>query len=221
MTIQSSVRDPKIGPVGQTKPMDRRWTTIAAIAGGALAMALLAIPIYWKSVPGGPPEPVPAAPAPRGHGGQAPADFAAMAERLAAKLAANPDDARGWALLGRSYLALGRYEESVIALRRAVDGAPGNADAWADLADALVMANGRRWNPEAARAVAGVLAAAPDHDKGLWLAGTEAYERGDYRAALRHWEHLQRVAAPDSGIREDVAASIAEARSRLGKGKTR
>lgn len=198
------------------KAMGRRGTLVAAVAGGTLALAVLAVPLYWKSMAPGTQAAAPAAAPPQGHAGQAPADFAAMAGRLAAKLAANPDDPRGWALLGRSYLALGRYAESVAALRRAVAMAPGNADAWADLADALVMANGRRWNPEAAAAVEGVLAAAPDHDKGLWLAGTEAFERGDYRTALRHWERLQRVAAPESGIRDDVAASIREARSRLG-----
>jgi hypothetical protein len=43
------------------------------------------------------------------------------AERLAAKLKANPDDAQGWLLLARSYEFLQRYDESYKAYQRAID----------------------------------------------------------------------------------------------------
>ncbi|MBL8492163.1 MAG: tetratricopeptide repeat protein [Rhodocyclaceae bacterium] len=192
----------------------------AAIAGGAIALTALGIPIYWKSAAGGgnamPPAPAAARP---GHAGNASTDFPAMTDRLAAKLETNPEDARGWALLGRSYLTLGRYPESVRALQKAVRMAPGNADAWADLADAMVMDRNRRWSPDAGMAVANALKAVPDHEKGLWLAGTEAFERGDYKGALKYWERLAIVARPESGIRDDIEASLAEAHARLGKSR--
>ena len=44
--------------------------------------------------------------------------FEAMTKRLAERLAANPGDANGWTMLGRSYLALGQEAEAVAAYAR-------------------------------------------------------------------------------------------------------
>lgn len=48
-------------------------------------------------------------------------DPAAMVARLEKRLAKNPDDPRGQALLGRSYLVMERYAEAVSAYRKAVE----------------------------------------------------------------------------------------------------
>jgi cytochrome c-type biogenesis protein CcmH len=47
--------------------------------------------------------------------------------RLADKLRQNPDDAQGWALLGRTYKATQRYPEARDAFKHALEGAPGNS----------------------------------------------------------------------------------------------
>ena len=49
---------------------------------------------------------------------------------------ANPADPRGWALLGRSYAALGRYEDAARAFAQAAERAPDDAAILADYADA-------------------------------------------------------------------------------------
>jgi cytochrome c-type biogenesis protein CcmH len=55
------------------------------------------------------------------------ADMQAAIARLADKLRQSPDDAQGWALLGRTYKATQHYSEARDAFKHAVDAAPGNA----------------------------------------------------------------------------------------------
>ena len=53
----------------------------------------------------------------------------------------------------------------------------------------------------------------PDNPKALALAGTAAFEKKDYRAAVNYWEHLQRLVIQDPELTRSVSASIAEARA--------
>jgi cytochrome c-type biogenesis protein CcmH len=55
------------------------------------------------------------------------ADMQAAIASLADKLRQNPDDAQGWALLGRTYKATQHYAEAREAFKHAVDAAPGKA----------------------------------------------------------------------------------------------
>lgn len=145
----------------------------------------------------------------------APEQMQAMVEKLAARLAEQPDDADGWTMLGRSYLVLGRHAQAAEALGRALERRSDDAVLLADAADATAMANGRTFDGEPARLVVRALKADPDHPKALSLAGSIAFDQADYAAALRHWEHLQRV-APNSELARQMQGGIDEARLRLG-----
>jgi cytochrome c-type biogenesis protein CcmH len=56
------------------------------------------------------------------------ADMQAAIAKLAEKLQQHPDDAEGWALLGRTYKAMQKYPQARDAFRRAVEAAPGDTD---------------------------------------------------------------------------------------------
>jgi len=58
----------------------------------------------------------------------------------------------------------------------------------------------------------------PNHGKSLWLAGTQAYNQGDYPAAVAYWERLLKQMTPGSKESQQVMNIIAEARD-LGAGK--
>lgn len=183
----------------------------------ALALALLiplgSVLVYLQL--GHPASLVPAAPVAAGaaagrHGvdvGQIQAMVAGLAERLKAA----PGDAEGWLMLGRSYTALGRYQDAATAFGRAKDLLPGNADVLADLADLQAMAQGRRLAGEPARLIQQALDADPRHLKALALAGSAAFEARDYPSARGYWERLVAAAPPDSEMARSVQASIAEA----------
>jgi cytochrome c-type biogenesis protein CcmH len=99
----------------------------SAIAAGLL-MPLAAFGLYlWRGAPPTLPThmstTVTAAPL-ADHG----SDIQAAISKLAAKLREHPDDAEGWALLGRTYKATGHYPEARDAFKHAVAAAPGDAD---------------------------------------------------------------------------------------------
>jgi cytochrome c-type biogenesis protein CcmH len=131
---------------------------------------------------------------------------------LVAKLKANPDNADGWALLGRAYQSMGKFAESRDALKHAYDLMPDNHDLTVEYAQALALTNeGRRIDGESRQLVEGVLKADPDHQRGLWLIGISDYQAGDYNAAITAWNRLLPALPPDSDIAQSVRAQIADA----------
>jgi cytochrome c-type biogenesis protein CcmH len=147
-----------------------------------------------------------------------PEQIAAMVDRLAAKMEANPGDVEGWVMLGRSYAVLNRYREAAGAYSKASNLRPNDATLLADYADILGMANGRKLAGEPAAIVARALKADPRNIKALALAGTAAFEKSDYRAAIRYWESATGLLTEDSEFRQSLQSGIAEARGHLGQG---
>jgi cytochrome c-type biogenesis protein CcmH len=135
----------------------------------------------------------------------------AMVEGLAQRLQSNPQDPEGWRMLGRSYVALGRYPEAVSALEKAVSMLPDDPDLLADYADALAMTSGQTLEGKPMELVQRALKLNPNHEKALWLAGTGAYNRHDYRGAAAYWERLLQQLTPNSKEAQQVQNIIAEA----------
>jgi cytochrome c-type biogenesis protein CcmH len=145
-------------------------------------------------------------------------DLQAMAERLAAHLKTSPDDAQGWALLGRSYAALGRFPESVEAYSQAALRSPRDADLLADFADALAMARGQSLQGPPEELVRRALEIDPKNMKALALAGTAAFDRRDFNAAVAYWkqmlEHVQPGTEDERIIRQSIDEALALASAR-------
>jgi cytochrome c-type biogenesis protein CcmH len=137
-----------------------------------------------------------------------------MVERLATRLRESPDDVEGWKLLGRSYGVLGRFAEAADAYSKAAVRAPRDAQVLADFADALAMARGRSLQGEPEKLVLRALEIDPGNLKALALAGTAAFERQDFAAAVRTWQRMLALVAPGSEDARSIEASIAEAQSR-------
>jgi cytochrome c-type biogenesis protein CcmH len=145
-----------------------------------------------------------------------PAEVEALVEKLAARMEQTPDDVEGWMLLGRSLSMIGRYDRAAQAYERAARLAPSDANVLADYADTLAMAQGRKLAGEPAALVKRALAADPEHVKALALAGSAAFEAGNYGAAVGYWERILKVLPPQSEFARSVAESIAEARAKGG-----
>lgn len=143
------------------------------------------------------------------------ARMAVTADLLAARLRDNPEDGEGWAMLGRSLAALGRFGEAGEALGEAARRLPGNASVLADRADVVAMAQGRRFAGEPDRLIQAALEADPRHLKALALAGSSAYDRGDFAMAATHWRRLLAVAPPGGQMAREVEARTREAEQRI------
>ncbi|MGD8574210.1 MAG: c-type cytochrome biogenesis protein CcmI [Gammaproteobacteria bacterium] len=141
----------------------------------------------------------------------------AMVNRLAARLKENPDDLKGWLMLGRSYVVMSRYDDAVNAYGHALDLAgDSNADVLADYAEAMALANPHALTGRAAPLLRRVLVLDPDNAKGLWYGGLMEYQAGDYDKAIANWQKLL-AQNPPAGFRRLLADRINQARKAGGK----
>ncbi|HET8942590.1 MAG TPA: c-type cytochrome biogenesis protein CcmI [Rudaea sp.] len=149
---------------------------------------------------------------------QAPADHGQNIEQaitsLAAKLEQNPDDAQGWALLGRAYENTQRFDKARDALKRAHDLAKDDPDITVAYAEALTLASeSRRIEGEPLELVQGALKVAPDNERGLWLLGISQYQNKQFDDAIATWKHLQSVLPKGSDIVTSVQKEIERAQA--------
>ena len=145
-------------------------------------------------------------------------DIETMLTRLAERLEKEPDNADGWAMLARSYYVLQRYPEAVRAYERLVKLVPQEPSVLVDYADALAMRDGRKISGRPLELVQLALKLDPAQAKALAMAGTEAFDRKDYRGAVEYWEKLSAQIPADSEMGKNILGSIAEARARGGLG---
>lgn len=135
-----------------------------------------------------------------------------MVSKLAARLEANPEDTQGWIMLGRSYKAMGRYEESAQAFAKAETLVNDDPHLLAEYAEALAFATGGSLKGRPGALIARALKLDPNHPEALVLAGTAAYEREDFAAAASYWERLLKQLPPDSEDAQMLSESIDKAR---------
>ena len=137
-----------------------------------------------------------------------------MVAALAARMKEQPGNADGWGMLGRSYSTLGRHDEALEAYTRALKLRPDDATTLVDYADSLGVKNGRTLDGEPTKLIERALKIEPDYLKGLALAGTAAFNRGDFATAVKHWDRAVAVGPTDSGLVDMSRNGAAEARER-------
>jgi cytochrome c-type biogenesis protein CcmH len=140
-----------------------------------------------------------------------PQEIEGLVAKLEARLQDHPDP-EGYIILARSYMVMQRFPQAVAAYERAGDAILQNPDLLADYADATAAASGGELSGKALELVKRALALDPNHVKSLALAGTEAFNRKDYKTAIQYWERMRSLVPPDSQFGQTVAASIDEAR---------
>ena len=136
----------------------------------------------------------------------------AMVVKLAARLEQNPDDAKGWVMLARSYAAMQRFPEALSAFAKATALVKDDASLLAEYADLLATSTGRNLEGRPLELVMQALKLDPNQWKALALAGTAAFDRKDYKTAVAYWEKLLPQLPPDSEFGLSMRTSIAEAR---------
>jgi cytochrome c-type biogenesis protein CcmH len=144
------------------------------------------------------------------------AQIEAMIKRLAERLKEKPDDAEGWAMLARSYTSQGRATEALAAYKKAYELRPNDAQAMADYADGLAVANNRTLDGEPEQLIQKAVKADPQNTKALALAGTVAFNHADYPGAVDYWEKAVKTSDPAGDFAKQLQGAIGEARQRGG-----
>ena len=193
---------------GTGSGVSKRGRAAAILAGVAIPIASILLYLAVGN---------PGALAPRDDGhGITRSQIENMVERLAARMKENPDDATGWAMLGRSYSVLDRFPEAAAAYANAVKRSPPDAQLLTDYADALAMAQGRRLEGEPERLIAQALKIDPRNVKALALAGTAAFESKDFKGAIAHWQKILEIVPTNSDMADSIRDSIADAQQLAG-----
>lgn len=200
---------------GAPEPKAAPRTALALL----VLLPLLALPLYF--VLGTPaalsPQPVEQA-AQGGHGDGTPSmgDLEKMAGILAARLEKNPDNPEGWVMLARSYKALGRFDDAEKAYGRVGSAMDKDPALMLEKVELAAYKGEGKIEGKALALLNQVLAQEPDNPQALVLAGTGAFYRADYQAAITYWDRLLKQVAPDSEDAKNLTSGITEAKARLG-----
>jgi cytochrome c-type biogenesis protein CcmH len=192
----------------------RSRATFVALLAVALALPASALLLY--RVVGAPEalDPANLAPPPDAQAHSA-ADMEKAIAGLAAKLQQEPDDAQGWALLGRAYAATNRTDEARDAFKQAHEHAPDDADVAVEYAQTLALAApDHKLQGESRALLEAVIAKDAKNQRALWLLGIGDYQDGDYATAIARWKVLLPLLQPDSDVARSVRNEIADAEAR-------
>ncbi len=120
-----------------------------------------------------------------------------LVDELAARLERSPDDVAGWELLGRSYVALGEYDQGARAYREAWNRTPQPDDELKlAYAEAQILSDRSSLDGDAGRLVEEVLADEPSNPKALWYGGLVAFEQGHEDDVKARWSRLLAMNPP-------------------------
>jgi cytochrome c-type biogenesis protein CcmH len=136
-------------------------------------------------------------------------DVSAMVAKLERRLQDQPNDLPGWLMLGRSYLALNRLDDAVVAYEHAQRLDDKSAEAAMGLGEALSLRAGGQITPQAAQLFEQALVLAPADPKALLYGGFAAAVRGDRALARSRWQALKDLHPPPQ-IEQMLDERIAE-----------
>jgi len=132
-----------------------------------------------------------------------------MVERLADRLAEEPDDYDGWMRLGRAYGVMGNTAGAVDAYGNAVRVRPGDAET--RLRYAIAVQEDSPDGPMTERAIQAFTEVAklnPDNPDALFMLGRADAEAGRKEAAMERWVKLLTLLPPGSPAAQGVQAQI-------------
>ena len=133
-----------------------------------------------------------------------------MVAGLEAKLAKNPDDADGWALLGRSYMVTERYRDAAEAYAKALALVPDNLQLVAARGEALVLAADGMVPPAAVEDFRAVNLREPMEPRARYYLGLARSQAADAEGALNWWISLEADTPPGAPWEALVSQRIDE-----------
>jgi cytochrome c-type biogenesis protein CcmH len=182
-------------------PWRRRFIAVAAL----VAMPLGAVALYLMlGFPGLPDQPLAARAV-----GPENRSIAALVAQVEDRLERNPQDGRGWEVLGPVYMRLGRFDDAVKARRNAVRLLGASAAREGDLGEALVAAANGVVTADAKAAFDRALALDAGDPRAKFFTGLAAQQDGKNAEAAAIWNDLLAHAPADAPWTNAVRQSLA------------
>jgi cytochrome c-type biogenesis protein CcmH len=188
-------------PSASPAPWRRRFIAVAAL----IALPFGAVALYLAlGFPGLPDQPLAAR-----TDGPENRSIAALVAQVEDRLERNPQDGRGWEVIGPVYMRLGRFDDAVKARRHVVRLLGASATREADLGEALVAAANGVVTAEAKSAFDRALALDARDPRAKFFAGLAAQQDGKDAEAAAIWRDLLAHAPADAPWANVVRQSLA------------
>ena len=144
-----------------------------------------------------------------------PKDLAKMAQTLAEKLQAKPENLQGWVMLGRTYRALENFDAALKAYDSALK-LSADDDLKLERIEIIAMQRQGQFEGEPWNVIREVLQRDPQHFGALLTAGSASYAEGKFADALKYWEQARKPLDANNPDLEGLENAIAAVRDRLG-----
>jgi cytochrome c-type biogenesis protein CcmH len=203
--VEGESKADKRGAGGAGRNAGGNVRAIAGAVGIAIALPAVALIVYaWLGAPG-----LIAAPdaALRAQVGERHATE--IVGELTARVARNPNDAEGWALLGQANAMKRDYPAAVSAYARAAELLPADARLLADYAEAVALSQGGNFAGKPMELLTRALAADPNESKAVALMAAGLYRMGNLPQALVYMRKLAAGLTPGSDEAQQIAQVIA------------
>lgn len=173
-------------------------------------IALIALPVfsgalYYRL---GTPE-MPSFPLAERKGGGGAESLERLVAKVEAHLEKNPEDGRGWHVLGPALMNLDRFDDAVKAFRNAIKYNEETAARRADLGEALMAVAGGIVSADAKTEFARATELEPSNPKANYFLGLAAQQDGRPKDAVAIWRKLLTSSPEDAPWRGVVEAALA------------
>jgi cytochrome c-type biogenesis protein CcmH len=135
-----------------------------------------------------------------------------LIERMKARVATTPKDAKAWFLLGRVYGSEGDWVHAHEALTLAHTLAPQTEEFTLHYAQSVWETHHQAFDDETRVLLVAVLKEHPNQPDALAMLAFDAYNRQLYQDAVMYWEHLLRLTPSTSEDADKLRQAIAKAR---------
>ena len=113
-----------------------------------------------------------------------------LVKKLRKRLDQDPDQLKGWILLGKSLVNLNRFDDASKAFKRALEIAPNRAEIASFAAETSFMAQGGEFNQEVRYFFKLAQKINPREHKALYYLGLDAFMEKKYSTAIQYWVDL-------------------------------
>ena len=124
-------------------------------------------------------------------------DISLLVAKVEARLAENPQDGQGWEVIAPVYLRLEQPEKAIIAYNNIIRILGPNELRYANLGEAIVLANNGRVIPDAITAFENALQINQNSTKSLFYLALEKSQSGKIDQAISSWKNLISIAQGD------------------------
>jgi len=149
-----------------------------------------------------------------------PKDLVKMAQTLAEKLQAKPDNLQGWVMLGRTYRTLENFDAALNAYDSALK-LSADDDLKLERIEIIAMQRRGQFEGEPWNVIREILQRDPQHFGALLTAGSASFAEGKFADALKYWEQARKPLDANNPDLEGLESAIAAVRERLGMPPTK